>query len=194
MKIGVLSIQGAVSEHLDMLIECGMDGLGVKKPADFSDLDGLIIPGGESTTISRLAKRYGIIPEIKRMAAEGKPIMGTCAGQILLASDVEGQEGLLSLMDITVRRNAFGRQKESFEEDLLIAGIEEDPYRCIFIRAPIITRVGPQVEVLASYGEGVVAARQANILALSFHPELTSDLRMHKYFLSLTKDAFLKQA
>ena len=188
MKIGVLSIQGAVSEHLDLLSECGAEAVPVKKPADFQHLEGLVIPGGESTTISRLSQSYGIVEEIRRLAREGKPVMGTCAGAILLAKNIEGQKSVLDLMDISVKRNAFGRQRESFEENITIKGLPGGPFPCVFIRAPLITSSSPQVEVLASYGIGAVAARQDNLLVLSFHPELTSDTRMHHYFLSISKN------
>jgi len=185
LKIGVLALQGAVSEHMDSLQKCGAAAVAVRKTSDFTGLDGLIIPGGESTTIGRLSCLYGFREGILAMAAQGKPIWGTCAGLILLAREVENQEPILSLMSITVRRNAFGRQRESFEAELEIPVLGEEPFCGVFIRAPLILSVGESVKILATFQGQIVAARERNLLATSFHPELTEDLRMHKYFLNM---------
>ena len=154
--------------------------------AQLDDLDGLIIPGGESTTIGRLMVEYGFIDAIQNFSARGKPIFGTCAGLILVANEVVGQSSHLKLMDMTVSRNAFGRQRESFEVDLDVQGIA-DKVRAVFIRAPLITEVGPQVEVLSVYKDQIVAARQGHLLVCSFHPELTDDYSMHMYFASMAE-------
>ncbi len=186
--VGVLALQGAVREHLRSLADCGARGVAVRYPSELSLCDGLIIPGGESTTIGRLMREYGFIDEIKRLAGEGMPLYGTCAGLILMAKRlVEGDQPLLGLMDVTVRRNAFGRQVDSFETDLRIEGIEEEerPFRCVFIRAPWIEEVGSEVRVLAIHRGKVVAACQKNMLATAFHPELTPDLRVHRLFLGM---------
>lgn len=185
LQVGVLALQGAVSEHVEALEKCGARALAVRKPEQLKNLDGLIIPGGESTTIGRLSRLYGYDKGIYRMAAEGKPVFGTCAGLVLLAKRVEGQEPLLGLMDITARRNAYGRQRESFEADLEITVLGREPFRGVFIRAPIITSVGENVQVLCSFQGNIVAAREQNLLACSFHPELTGDLRFHLYFLQM---------
>lgn len=189
MKIGVLCIQGAVSEHVDALKKCGVDVTCVKRKDQFAELDGLIIPGGESTTIGKLIERVALADRIREMAAEGKPVYGTCAGLILLAHEVEGREQfLLRLMDITVARNAFGRQRESFEKGLHIPVLGENLFHAVFIRAPLIHHCGKSVETLASCDGKVVAARQDNLLVTSFHPELTDDLRMHRYFIKMVEE------
>ncbi|MDO9536217.1 MAG: pyridoxal 5'-phosphate synthase glutaminase subunit PdxT [Bacillota bacterium] len=185
LRIGVLGIQGAVSEHIESLKKCGAGYVAVRKAALLDDLDGLIIPGGESTTIGRLSGLYGYQDRISAMAAAGKPIFGTCAGLILLARELEGQDPILALMSIKVRRNAFGRQKESFEADLQIPVLGEEPYCGVFIRAPIITSVQEGAGVLAQFQGQIVAVRENNLLAASFHPELTDDLRFHNYFLGM---------
>ena len=158
----------------------------MRRPEQLDDVDALIIPGGESTTIGKLAARYEIIPKLRERIAEGMPVWGTCAGAIFLAKDVPGHpHPILSAMDISVERNAFGRQLDSFEADLDVKGMSGEPYHAVFIRAPKITRLGPGVETIASLDDGaVVAARQGNLLATSFHPELTRDDRFHRYFLS----------
>ena len=167
----------------------GADAVNVRRPEQLDDVDALIIPGGESTTIGKLAERYGIIPKLKERVAAGMPVWGTCAGAIFLARDVPGHpHPIAGLMDIAVERNAFGRQVESFEADLDVKGMDDAPYHAVFIRAPRITRVGREVETLATLSDGtVVAARQGRLLATSFHPELTRDDRFHRYFLSLGK-------
>jgi 5'-phosphate synthase pdxT subunit len=170
-----------------MLHALGSAAVQVRLPEQLQDLDGLIIPGGESTTIGKLAAQYGLIEPIRHMAAQGKPVWGTCAGMIVLARDVGMPQPLVGVMDVKVKRNAFGRQVDSFETDLDIPAIRNGnaaPFHAIFIRAPLIESVGPGVEVLAKLEDGtIVAARQGNLLATSFHPELTHDPRFHTYFL-----------
>jgi 5'-phosphate synthase pdxT subunit len=191
MKIGVLALQGAFREHIEMLRGIGADAVEVRLPEQLADLDGLIIPGGESTTIGKLAVQYGLIEPIREMVAQGKPVWGTCAGMIVLAKDVGMRQPLVGVMDVQVKRNAFGRQVDSFETDLSIPEIvngDASPFHAIFIRAPLMESVGAQVQVLAKLDDGtIVAARENNLLATSFHPELTHDPRFHKYFLSMAK-------
>lgn len=187
LKIGVLFVQGAVSEHVEMLKRGGVVAVPVKRPADLEGLDGLIIPGGESTTIGSLMEKYALIEAVTRRHKDGMGIFGTCAGMVLLAREItDGAQNQprLELMDIKVRRNAFGRQKESFESPVTVKGIET-PVEGVFIRAPVIEEAGSTVEVLAALDEGIVAARQGKLLAVSFHPELTDDLRVHSYFLEM---------
>jgi len=159
----------------------------VRRPEQLDDVDALVIPGGESTTIGKLALLYGFIPKLKERVADGMAVWGTCAGAIFIARDVPGHpHPLAELMDITVRRNAFGRQLDSFEADLEVPALGSDPFHAIFIRAPLIEAVGPDVEVLSTLSDGrIVAARQDHLLATSFHPELTHDGRFHDYFLKL---------
>jgi len=159
----------------------------VRRPEQLDEIDALVIPGGESTTIGKLAEHYGFIPKLKQRAAEGMPIWGTCAGAIFIARGVPGHpHPLAELMDIRVRRNAFGRQLDSFEADLEVPALGRDPFHAVFIRAPLIESVGEGVEVLSRLGDGtIVAARQGTLLATSFHPELTRDGRFHEYFLTL---------
>jgi 5'-phosphate synthase pdxT subunit len=160
--------------------------LEVKKRGQIEQCQALVLPGGESTTIIRQLDHYGLAEELKGAAIAGKPILATCAGMVLVSKGIEGDSLVrpLGLMDITISRNAFGPQRESFEADLQVAGLEE-PYRAVFIRAPAVTRAGKSVEVLARVGEAIVAARQKNILALAFHPELTNDRRIHQMFLKM---------
>ncbi|MBO7746195.1 pyridoxal 5'-phosphate synthase glutaminase subunit PdxT [Paenibacillus sp. MWE-103] len=189
MKIGVLALQGAVAEHIRSIEAAGGEGVGVKRPEELQDLDGLIIPGGESTTIGKLMRKYGFIDAVRAFSEQGKPIFGTCAGLIVLADRIDGQEDAhLELMDMTVARNAFGRQRESFETDLDVKGIDQ-PVRAVFIRAPLIKEVGPSVDVLSTYKDEIVTARQGHLLASSYHPELTDDYRLHAYFLDMVKEA-----
>ncbi|BDG34106.1 pyridoxal 5'-phosphate synthase glutaminase subunit PdxT [Saccharococcus caldoxylosilyticus] len=189
MKIGVLGLQGAVQEHVCSIEACGAEAVVVKKPDQLAELDGLILPGGESTTMRRLMDKYGFMEPLKQFAALGKPMFGTCAGLILLAKRIVGyDEPHLGLMDITVERNSFGRQRESFEAELSIAGIADD-FIGVFIRAPHIVEVGEDVEILAKYEDRIVAARQGQFLGCSFHPELTDDHRMTQYFLNMVKEA-----
>ncbi|WP_248929341.1 pyridoxal 5'-phosphate synthase glutaminase subunit PdxT [Paenibacillus hamazuiensis] len=185
MKVGVLALQGAVAEHIRSLEMAGAEGVAIKKVEQLQDIDGIIIPGGESTTIGKLMRRYGFLEALQDYSAQGKPIFGTCAGLIVVAKDIVGQEDAhLGLMDIKVARNAFGRQRESFETDLAIKGIDEN-VRAVFIRAPLIVEVGNGVDVLSTYKGEIVAARQNHLLVASFHPELTDDYRMHSYFLQM---------
>lgn len=189
MKIGVLALQGAVAEHIKMIEAAGAEGVPVKKTSQLDELDGIIIPGGESTTIGKLMREYGFIEEVRSFSQQGKPVFGTCAGLIILADEIVGQEQVhLQLMDMKVQRNAFGRQRESFETELTIEGIE-DKVRAVFIRAPLIKEVGDKVDVLSVHNGEIVAARQGNLLAASFHPELTDDYRMHQYFIDMVKEA-----
>lgn len=176
-----------------MLRELGAEAVEVRLPEQLRDLDGLIIPGGESTTIGKIATQYGLIEPIREMVAQGKPVWGTCAGMIVLAKDVGMRQPLVGVMDVKVKRNAFGRQVDSFETDLNVPEInngDKNPFHAIFIRAPLMESVGNGVKVLAKLEDGsIVAARQGNLLATSFHPELTHDPRFHKYFLEkLTED------
>lgn len=185
MKIGVLALQGAVAEHIRALQASGVEAVPIKRTEELDDLDGLVIPGGESTTIGKLMVKYGFIDAIKAFYEQGKGLFGTCAGLIVLAKDIENQEQKhLQVMDITVARNAFGRQKESFETDLIVKGIE-GPLKAVFIRAPLIKSVGKDVDVLCEYNGEIVLARQGKLLACSFHPELTDDFRLHQYFVKI---------
>ena len=190
MKIGVLAVQGDFAEHIAILRKIGFQAREVRLPEHLAGLDGLIIPGGESTTLSRLMSIYNLREPIERMASEGRAIWGTCAGMIMLANEITEQDPVpLGLMDIGVRRNAFGRQVDSFEQPLQISPLDSEPYNCIFIRAPVVIRVGGSVEVLASLEDGrPVAVRQGNLFATAFHPELTDDTRIHQFFLSLAED------
>jgi 5'-phosphate synthase pdxT subunit len=188
MKIGVLALQGAVAEHIRMLEQAGATAVPVKKLEELDGLDGLVIPGGESTTISKLMHKYGFMEAIRQFGQAKKPIFGTCAGAILLANRINGQDDFhLGLMNIKVERNAFGRQKESFEVNLPIAGVAPD-FPAVFIRAPYIMEVGENGEILSKYEEKIVAAREGHYLAAAFHPELTEDFRFHKYFLDMVKE------
>ena len=186
MKIGVLALQGAFIEHIKALRSLDVEVVEVRKPEQLRNLDGLIIPGGESTTFGKLAVEYGLIEPMRALCDAGKPVWGTCAGMIFLAKEVGRAQPLLGVMDVQVKRNAFGRQVDSFEIDLDISALEpRAPFHAIFIRAPLIERVGNDVEVLAKLEDGtIVAARQGNLVVTSFHPELTNDTRFHKYFLA----------
>lgn len=187
MKIGVLALQGAVSEHVEMLQSCGVEGVRVRCPEDFQGLKGLIIPGGESTTIGRLIEKIGLTQPIRNLMEQGLPIMGTCAGLVLVGRQVAEcpEQRLLGYMDTVVVRNGFGRQRESFEKDLALPFLGEEPYPGVFIRAPYILKAGEGVEVLGWVEDKIVAARQGQVLAISFHPELTGDVRLHRYFLQM---------
>ncbi len=187
MKIGVLALQGDFAEHLAILTQLGADAVAVRLPDDLTGLDGLIIPGGESTTIARLLHRWELIEPIRTHVHNGMAVWGTCAGAILLANDPGDldREGL-QLMDITIERNAFGRQVDSFEADLSVPSFGGKAYHCVFIRAPVISSVGPNADVLAHLDDGtVVAAKQGHMLATVFHPELTGDTRFHHMFLAM---------
>ncbi len=187
MKIGVLASQGAFAEHLAVLCRLEVEAVPVRLPRELADLDGLIIPGGESTSISKLMLGDDLTDRIKNLAENGLPVFGTCAGMILLASDVSDLSvPSLGLLKVKVKRNAFGRQGDSFETFLPIPTLGEEPFPVVFIRAPVIERVNNGVEVLARLTDGtIVAVRQENILASAFHPELTDDLRFHRYFLNI---------
>ncbi len=190
MKIGVLAAQGAYIEHIHALNKIKVETSEVRLPQDLDNLDGLIIPGGESTTITKLMLAYDLSHRIKELVERGLPVMGTCAGMIVLAKKVIDGNGVqsLNLIDITVRRNAFGRQANSFETDLKIEVLGEKPFHSIFIRAPLIESISDNVEILARLDNGtIVAAKQNNKMVLSFHPELTDDLRIHQYFIDLIK-------
>ncbi len=190
--IGVLALQGAVREHLQMLERTGARGVALRYPAELHLCSALIIPGGESTTIGKLMIACGFLEEVRELVREGMPVYGTCAGLIMLASRlVDGDQPLLGLMDITARRNAYGRQVDSFEADLRIEGIEDDgrPFRAVFIRAPWIEEVGPAVKVLGEYRGRAVIAREDGMLVSAFHPELTRDDRIHRYFLRMVEGA-----
>jgi 5'-phosphate synthase pdxT subunit len=197
LKIGVLALQGAFLEHINVLRKLGANAVEVRLPTDLVGLDGLIIPGGESTTIGKLAAEYNLLDPLRKFVAGGKVVWGTCAGMIFLAKDIgpTGSGGhvipsRLEVMDITVDRNAFGRQVDSFETDLRLSFVGEVPFRAVFIRAPRIEAVGEGVEVLARLDDGgIVAARQGHLLVTAFHPELSDDPRFHQYFLDMVKQA-----
>ncbi len=190
MRVGILALQGDVSEHERMLSELGAETVLVKRRPHLEGLQGLVIPGGESTTIGKLMREYDLLQPIREMGNAGMPVFGTCAGLIILAKEVEGApEPHLGLMDIGVNRNSFGRQRESFETDLEISEIGLEPFPAVFIRAPHVTRVGDGVKILTRYQDRVVAVRENHLLGLSFHPELTGDSRMHRYFLSMVTEA-----
>lgn len=189
--IGVLALQGDVREHSRMLREAGADVVPVKRVETLSSLDGLVLPGGESTTIGKLLRRFELIEPLRSLVQYGLPVYGTCAGMILLADDIEDagvDQPSIGGMSITVRRNAFGRQRESFEADVDVPVLGGQPFPAVFIRAPVIERVGEGVEVLASVnGDRPVAARQDRLLVSSFHPELTDDSRLHQYFVDMVE-------
>jgi 5'-phosphate synthase pdxT subunit len=185
MKIGVLALQGAFIEHIGILQQLGVEAPAVRLPHELAGLDGLIIPGGESTTILRLMQSFDLFQPLKELAQAGFPILGTCAGMICLAKKTASNRDMetLGVMDIIVRRNAFGRQVDSFEADLAMPALGDEPFPAVFIRAPIIEEVGSAVEILGKLPNGtVVAARQGKLVASAFHPELTEDLRFHTYF------------
>ncbi|MCL5429463.1 MAG: pyridoxal 5'-phosphate synthase glutaminase subunit PdxT [Chloroflexi bacterium] len=192
MIIGVLALQGDFAEHLAMLSRLGVQGREVRLPEDLDGLDGLIIPGGESTTIGKLAVDYGLIEPLRKFGNQ-KPVWGTCAGAIFLSKDARREQPLLGLMDITVERNAFGRQVKSFEADLEVPALKDidkknPPVHAVFIRAPLIEKVSGKAEALSSLPDGrIVAAQQGNLLATAFHPELTSDDRFHRYFIKMAE-------
>ncbi len=191
MRIGVLALQGDFREHVQMLGRLGVPTREVRLPRDLADVDGLIIPGGESTTIGKLMVTFDLLEPLRERAIDGFPIYGTCAGAIVLARDVEGRgvdQPVLGVMDLTIQRNAFGSQVDSFETDLDLSFLADRPFHAVFIRAPIIRQVGPGVEVLGRLADGtIVAARQGNLLVTSFHPELTDDGRVHQYFQEMVR-------
>jgi len=181
-RIGVLALQGAFAEHVASLRAVGAEPVEIRLPAQLDDVEGLIIPGGESTTMRKLIARWEMRQPILDLAASGRPIFGTCAGMIVLATEiVGGEEPVLPLLDVTVQRNAFGRQLDSFETELDVPLLGDKPVHAVFIRAPIIERVGPEVDVMASLPDGrIVAVRQRNVIATSFHPELAGETRFHR--------------
>ncbi len=193
MKIGVLALQGDFSEHIVMLKKLGVETAEVRLASQLDDLNGLIIPGGESTTIGKLAENFGLMEPLRAFGRE-HAIWGTCAGAIFLSKDAHRAQPLLGLMDITVERNAFGSQVDSFEIDLDIAPLKtatetDHPYHAVFIRAPIIESVSGSASILSALPDGrIVAAQQGKLLATSFHPELTADMRFHQYFISLARE------
>ena len=202
VKIGVLALQGDVREHLRALAICDAAAQPVRRPGELDDVDALVIPGGESTTISKLSVEFGLLEPIRKRIGDGMPVYGSCAGMIMLAAEVlDGRPDQQSFggIDMTVRRNAFGRQVDSFEADLTLAGVPGQPFHAVFIRAPWVERIGPGVEVLGrvpvagSVPDGadgrIVAVRQGNLLATAFHPELAGDLRVHRRFVELVRDA-----
>jgi 5'-phosphate synthase pdxT subunit len=189
MKIGVLGLQGAVREHVRSIMASGAEAYVIKWPEELKEMDGLIIPGGESTTMRKLIDKYGFMPELKKFAEAGKPMFGTCAGLILLAKRVVGyNEPHIGVMDVTVERNSFGRQKESFETELDINGVTEN-FAAVFIRAPHIVEAGENVEILAKHEGRIVAAREGQFLGCSFHPELTDDHSITAYFVRMVAEA-----
>jgi 5'-phosphate synthase pdxT subunit len=190
LRIGVLALQGDVREHIEAIRRAGAEAVPVKTRDEIAQVDGLIIPGGESTTVGKLLDRFDLMDVVRGLPAHGKPIFGTCTGMILLAKEIEDSEQLrLGLMDVTVRRNAFGRQVDSFEEDLTVEGVDGAPVRAIFIRAPYITASSPAVEVLAEFQGHPVLVREGNLLAAAFHPELTDDIRVHRLFIEMVRQA-----
>lgn len=190
MKIGVLALQGAFREHLDTLRSIGVDGVRVREPADLDGVSGLILPGGESTTMRQLIERWGLREPIMALAETGAPIFGTCAGMIVLADEIAGGEpSILPLLDVTVERNAFGRQLDSFEAELPVPVLGDTPVHAVFIRAPIIERTGPGVDILARLEDGrIVAVRERNIIATSFHPELAGETRFHRLVATMASE------
>jgi len=186
VKIGILALQGDFREHGMMVKRCGCAPVEVRLPKELESCEALIIPGGESTTMAKLMVRYGFIGTIRSFAASGRPVLGTCAGAILLADRVAGApNNFLGGIDIDIERNAYGRQRESREADIILTFSPDVPLNAFFIRAPIILHAGPAVETLALYENNIVLARQRNILIATFHPELTEDERIHRYFITM---------
>jgi 5'-phosphate synthase pdxT subunit len=190
LTIGVLAVQGDVREHVRVLTELGAHAYGIRRPTELANLDGLVIPGGESTTMDKLVRAFDLYDPLRALIAEGLPVYGSCAGMIMLADRIAeprpGQQTLGGL-DVTVRRNAFGRQVDSFEEDLDFAGVDGGPVRAVFIRAPWVEEAGDGAEVLARAAGRIVAVRQGPLLATSFHPEVTGDTRVHELFVDMCR-------
>jgi 5'-phosphate synthase pdxT subunit len=185
-RVGVLAYQGDVREHLAALEAAGAEAVEVRSLSDLDSVDGLVIPGGESTVIGKLAARYGLLEPLRERARAGLPVFGTCAGMIFLAREVEGPpQDLLGVLDVRVRRNAFGRQVASFEAEVDVKGVDGGPVAGAFIRAPWVAEAGPEVEVLAELEGKVVAVRQGNLLATAFHPELSGEVRLHRWLVDL---------
>ena len=201
-RIGVLALQGDVREHVAMLARCGADGVPVRRPRELAEVDGLVLPGGESTTIVKLANRFELLEPLRAAVREGLPVYGSCAGMILLADrilDAPSDQETIGGLDVTVRRNAFGRQVDSFEAELDLAGLDGGPLRAVFIRAPWVEKAGAGVEVLGRVVGGaadgrIVAVRQGNLVATSFHPELTGDRRVHALFVDIVRRHLAEQA
>ncbi|MEW6141770.1 MAG: pyridoxal 5'-phosphate synthase glutaminase subunit PdxT [Chloroflexota bacterium] len=196
MRIGVLALQGAFAEHIAILSRLGVETLEVRLPKHLANLDGLIIPGGESTTISRLMWEYQMAGPITKLALNGMAVMGTCAGMIVMAASADSLDRpTLGLINVAIKRNAFGRQVDSFETDLNIPALGAEPFKGVFIRAPVVTSVGPDVEVLCRLSTGdIVAVRQGKHLAMAFHPELTDDTRFHRYFMNVVSGALIAES
>jgi 5'-phosphate synthase pdxT subunit len=190
MRIGVLALQGAFREHLDTLAAIGVEGVRVREPRDLDGVSGLILPGGESTTMRQLIERWGLRQPILDLAESGAPIFGTCAGMIVLSRDIAGgEEPILPLLDVTVERNAFGRQLDSFEAELAVPVLGDRPVHAVFIRAPIIERAGAGVDVLARLDDDrIVAVRERNVIATSFHPELAGETRFHRLVATMASE------
>ena len=190
MRIGVLALQGAFAEHVSVLRSIGVEAVEVRLPAQVEDIDGLILPGGESTTMRKLIDRWGMRGPLMDLAARGAPMFGTCAGMIVLATEIAGgEEPILPLLDVTVERNAFGRQLDSFETELSVPLLGDTPVHAVFIRAPVIERAGPDVDVLARLDDGrIVAVRERNVLATSFHPELAGETRFHRLLATMAAE------
>lgn len=189
IKVGVLALQGAVREHIQSLEACGVEAVSIKHKEELKDVDGLILPGGESTTMRRLIDKYDFMDSLKEFAQEGKPMFGTCAGLILLAKNLVGySEPHLGVMDVTVERNSFGRQVDSFEAGLAVKDVAGD-FPAVFIRAPHIVEAGENVEILSKHDGRIVLAREGQFLGCSFHPELTDDHRLTAYFVEMVKEA-----
>ena len=190
MKIGVLAVQGAFVEHVRVLRAVGVEPVEVRLPEHLEGVSGLILPGGESTTMRKLVERWGLRQPIMDLAATGAPLFGTCAGMILLAREIAGgEEPVFPLLDVTVTRNAFGRQLESFEAELTVPVLDDGPVHGVFIRAPVIERVGPSVDVLARLDDGrVVAVRDGNVVATAFHPELAGETRFHRLIATMASE------
>lgn len=190
MKIGVLALQGAFREHCWMLERCGATAVEIRKPEDLDDVAGLVIPGGESTTIGKLMVQWGLMEKIKTRVSQGMAVYGTCAGMIMLAKEIiDSDQPRLGLMDVAVRRNAFGRQRESFEASMLVPEFGEEPVQAVFIRAPYIEQADENVKIMAMVNDKIVIARQGKMLVTAFHPELTDDDRIHKYFISMISES-----
>jgi len=191
LTIGVLAVQGDVREHVRVLTSLGAQAHGIRRPTELTDLDGLVIPGGESTTMDKLVRAFDLFDPLRALIAGGLPVYGSCAGMIMLADRIaEGRPDQQTLggLDITVRRNAFGRQVDSFEEDIEFVGLDGGPVRAVFIRAPWVEDAGDGVDVLARAAGKIVAVRQGALLATSFHPEVTGDTRVHELFVDMCKD------
>jgi pyridoxal 5'-phosphate synthase pdxT subunit len=190
MRIGVLALQGAFREHLDTLGAIGVEGVRVREPADLEGVSGLILPGGESTTMRQLIERWGLRQPILDLAESGAPIFGTCAGMIVLAREIAGgEEPILPLLDVTVERNAFGRQLDSFEAEVPVDVLGATPVHAVFIRAPIVERTGPEVDILARLEDNrIVAVRERNVLATAFHPELAGETRFHRLMATMASE------